>query len=71
MTHLFHGIVRIIIAKLIHTKLINNEYKYKLKNNVNLEKILITHNTNKCFGMIVKLNIFLSFSMKKKKKNVI
>ena len=69
MTHLFHGIVKMTIAKWIHIKLINNKYKYKSKNDVNLKKILIIYNTNKCFGITVKLDIvFTIFNGKNGKK---
>ena len=69
ITHSFHGIVKTTIIKLIHIKLIDNEYKYKSKNNVNSKKTSPTHNTNKCFEVIVKLNIiFITFSKKMGKK---
>ena len=38
MTYLFHEIAKIIIAKLIYIKLINNKHKCKLKNIINLKK---------------------------------
>ena len=69
MIDLFHGIIKITIAKLICIKLINNKYKCKLKNNLNLKKILIIHNINKGCGMIVILNIiFIIFNKKMEKK---
>ena len=65
MTHLFHGIVKIKIAKLIYINLINDKYGYKLKNIISLEIILIIYNINKCFGVNMKLNIiFITFSGK-------
>ena len=69
ITHLFYKIVKTTITKLIHIKLINNKYKHKPKNDVNLNKILITYNTYKCFKMIVELNIiFTTFNEKNEKK---
>ena len=70
MIHLFHGIVKTTNAKLINTKFIDNGYKCEPKNNVNLKKISITYNTNKCFGMIVKLNIVLITFNGKNKRNI-
>ena len=56
-------------AKLIYFKLINNEYRCELKNNIDLKKKLIIHNINKCFGTIAKFNIiFIIFSGKNKNK---
>ena len=64
MTHSFHAIVKIII-----TKLINYKYSHRLTNDINLKLTLTTYNINKCFGMIVKLNIiFITFSGRNKNK---
>ena len=38
ITHLFHGIVKTTITKLIHIKLISNKYRCKPKNNIYLKK---------------------------------
>ena len=68
ITHLLHGIVEIIIAKLICIKLIDNIYKHEPKKNSNLKKTLIIYNTNEYFNMIVKLNITFTTSNKKMEK---
>ena len=52
----------------LQKQLINNMYKHKLKNNVNLKKTLTIHKINKCFGMIVKLIFFTTFNGKNEKK---
>ena len=38
MTFSFHGIAKTIIAKLVYIKLINNKYKCKLTNIINLKR---------------------------------
>ena len=65
MTHLFHGIIKTIITKLICIKSTNNKYECGLRNNINPKKILITHKINKYFKTIVKLNIAFTISNKK------
>ena len=66
---MFHGIAKIIITELIYIKLINNKYKCKPKNIINLKKTLIVHNTKKYFKIIMKLNIiFITFSGRNGKK---
>ena len=65
MTHLFHGIAKTTITKLICIKLIDNMCKHKPKNDVNLKKTLTTRNTNKCFKIIMKLSIVFITSIKK------
>ena len=72
MTRLFHWIVKIIIVKLIHTKLIDNRYACESKNNVDLKKTLIIYNTIEYFEVFVKLNIlFIISNGKNGEKNTI
>ena len=69
MIFLFYGLAKMIIIKLICIKSIDNNYKNKLKNIVNLKKTLIICNIKKCFGIIVKLSIiFIAFNGKNEKK---
>ena len=69
MTFLFHNIARIITAKLICIKSINNKHKCKPENIVNLKKISTIHNTKKYSGVIVKSNIiFITFNEKNEKE---
>ena len=41
------------------------------KNNTNLKKTSIIHNTNKCFGMIVQFNIIFIISNGKNRKEIL
>ena len=67
--HLFHGIVKMTIAKPIPIKTINTNYMYKWKNDIIWKKTLTILNTNNCIGIIAKLDItFIIFSGKNKKK---
>ena len=53
------------VARLIHTKVINSKYGCESKENINLEKLLVIYNINKCFEIIAKLNIVFIISNKK------
>ena len=69
MTHLFHGIAKIIIIKLIYIELTSSKHSCKSKNIINLKKLSATYNTKKYFETIVKLNIiFITFSGENLKK---
>ena len=57
--HLLHGIIKIIITKLVPIRMINTNYMYKLKNGTNQKKTLTTYSTNNCIGITAKSNITL------------
>ena len=65
MTYLHHGIIRMEITKPVYIELIDNQYAYGFKNDINLKKILIICNINNCFEITMKLDIiFITFNKK-------